>query len=131
MRFAPRAGWSPPLHAPTMEWLDPHLKPADLGAYYGALLEVGPVATVTLDPDAIVTSWNPAANELFGYSSEEAVGRKLDELVAATPELEAEAIRLREQAAKEGQTHAVTRRTHKDGTFVDVEVVGAPVLSEG
>jgi PAS domain S-box-containing protein len=114
-----------------MEWLDSHLKPADLGAYYRALLEVSPVATVTLDPDAIVTSWNPGATELFGYSSEEAVGRKLDELVAATPELEAEAVRLREQAAKEGQTRAVTRRTHKDRTLVDVEVVGAPVLSEG
>ena len=96
-----------------------------------ALLEVSHVATVTLDPDATVTSWNPAAEELFGYSSEEAVGRRLDELVAATAEVQADAIRLSEQAAKEGRTHAVTRRTRKDGTLVDVEVVAAPVLSDG
>jgi PAS domain S-box-containing protein len=96
-----------------------------------ALLEVSRVATVTLDPEAKVTSWNPAAEELFGYSSEEAVGRKLAELVAATPELQAEAIRLTERAAREGRTQAVTRGTHKDGTVVDVEVVAASVVSDG
>ena len=106
------------------------LNPADLGPYYVTLLQVSRVASVTLDPDAVVTSWNPAAEELFGYSSEEAVGRKLDELVAATPELQAEAIRLTERA-KEERTHAVTRRTRKDGTLVEVEVVAAPVLSNG
>ena len=89
------------------------------------------MATVTLDPEATVTSWNPAAEELFGYSSEEAVGRKLGELVAATPALQAEATRLSEQAAKEGRMHVVTRCSHKDGTLVDVEVVAAPVLSDG
>ena len=96
-----------------------------------ALLELSRVATVTLDADATVTSWNPAAEELFGYSSEQAVGRKLDELVVATPELQLEAGRLIEQAAEEGPRCAVTRRTHKDGTLVDVEVVAAPVLSDG
>jgi PAS domain S-box-containing protein len=111
--------------------LEARRKPADLGPYYAALLEVSRVATVTLDPEATVTSWNPAAEELFGYSSEEAVGRKLGELVAATPELRAEATRLSEQAAKEGRMHVVTRCTHKDGTLVDVEVVAAPVLSDG
>jgi PAS domain S-box-containing protein len=122
--------WPRPTRVP-WDRLEARRKPADLGPYYAALLEVSRVATVTLDPEATVTSWNPAAEELFGYSSEEAVGRKLGELVAATPALQAEATRLSEQAAKEGRMHVVTRCTHKDGTLVDVEVVAAPVLSDG
>jgi PAS domain S-box-containing protein len=67
--------------------LEPRLTPADVqGPLHEALLRLTPVATVTLDRDATVTSWNPAAEELFGYSCEEAVGRRLDELVAAAPE---------------------------------------------
>jgi PAS domain S-box-containing protein len=111
--------------------LDARVKPADLqGPYHEALLKVSPMATVMLDRGATVTSWNPAAEELFGYSRDEAVGRRLDELVAATPELRAEAIRLSE-AAEKSRTSVVTRRSRKDGTFVDVEVVAAPVLSDG
>jgi PAS domain S-box-containing protein len=115
----------------TISRLEAHLQPADLGPYYLALLEVSQVATVTQDLDSTVTSWSPAAQRIFGYLSEEAVGRKLDELVAATPELQAEAIRLSERVARQGRTRSVTRRTRKDGTLVDVEVVAAPVLADG
>jgi PAS domain S-box-containing protein len=112
--------------------LEPRVKPADLrGPYFEALIGLSPVATVTQDLDTVVTSWNPAAEELFGYSHEEAVGRKLDELVATTPELQAEAALFTERAAREGRVSAETRRTRKDGTLVDVEVVAAPVLADG
>jgi PAS domain S-box-containing protein len=112
--------------------LEPDPQRADAqGLYYEALLRVSPLATVTLDPEANVTSWNPAAEELFGYSCEEAVGRRLDELVATTPEPHAEAMQLSEEAAREGRTTSITRRSRKDGTLVDVEVIAAPVLSDG
>jgi CBS domain containing-hemolysin-like protein len=39
-------------------------------------------AIVTVDLDANVTSWNPAAESLFGYTREEALGRNVDDLVA-------------------------------------------------
>jgi len=112
--------------------LDSPLKPADLqGPYYEALVGLSPAATVTLDTDGVVMSWNPAAEKLFGYSREEAAGHKLDELVARTPKLRAEAVRYNERASREGRLSAVTRRTRKDGALVDVEVVAAPVRADG
>ena len=44
---------------------------------------VEPVAIALLDPEGNVTSWNPAAERLFGYTAEEAIGRDIDDLVAA------------------------------------------------
>ena len=49
--------------------------------FFESLVEVSPVAIVTMDADERVTSWNPAAAELFGWSSEEAIGRRIDDLV--------------------------------------------------
>src|SRR5919201_1521885 len=59
--------------------------------YFESLLEISPVAIVTTDVDDVVTTWNPAAETLFGYRRTEAIGRKIDDLVAASAELRAEA----------------------------------------
>ena len=41
----------------------------------GGLLDVLNVASVVLDADGRITLWSPQAQELFGYSAEEALGR--------------------------------------------------------
>ena len=99
--------------------------------FFEALLEVSPEAIVTTTPDDTVASWNPAAARLFGYSAEEALGKDIDELVASHPDLIGEAREL-DQQANEGQTvRSVTQRTRKDGTLVDVDLVGGPVTVGG
>ena len=55
--------------------------------YFEALFKNNPVAVVTIDNEAMVTSWNPSAERLFGYSPEEAISRNVDDLVAGTPGL--------------------------------------------
>jgi PAS domain S-box-containing protein len=95
--------------------------------YYESLLELSPTAIVTVDRDARVTSWNPAAERLFGYTREEALGRDVDDLVANSPEVRAEAEDVNRRAGR-GELHLVTRRTRKDGTLVDVDVLGAPIV---
>src|ERR1700751_3092597 len=49
--------------------------------HFESLVEISPAAIVVMDADEQVTGWNPAAAALFGYSSDEAVGRTIDELV--------------------------------------------------
>src|SRR6266480_4114505 len=49
--------------------------------YFESLVKINPTAVVTVDRDGVVTSWNLAAEELFGYSRDEAIGRNLDDLV--------------------------------------------------
>jgi PAS domain S-box-containing protein len=99
--------------------------------YYQALVQSSPVAIALLDPTGTVTSWNPAAEHLFGYSADEAIGRNLDALVAASDELRAEAEAETERALSGHVAHLITRRSRKDGTLVDVEVFGAPVMVAG
>jgi PAS domain S-box-containing protein len=94
--------------------------------YYESLLEVSPTAIVTVDPDHKVTSWNPAAEKLFGYSREEAIGRDVDSLVANTEAVRPEAARLNRQT-EAGEVRLTTRRTRKDGSLVDVDVRAAPI----
>ena len=54
--------------------------------YFEALVEISPVAIVTMDRDEIVSGWNPAATRLFGYQPDEAIGRHIDDLLFAPSE---------------------------------------------
>jgi PAS domain S-box-containing protein len=119
--------------------------------YYEALFVNSPVAVLTIDRDANVVSWNPMAERLFGYTQAEAIGRNVDDLVANDDSIRAEAIGytklfLADPAAQAdlseaevvtglvddmGRAQATTRRTRKDGTLVDVEVLGLPVIVAG
>jgi PAS domain S-box-containing protein len=96
-----------------------------------SLLEISPVAIVTLDLEERVTSWNPAAEALFGYTEAEALGLTVQELILRTESLAREGASIMEQALAEGAAHRVTRRMRKDGVFVDVEMSVVPICSDG
>ncbi len=99
--------------------------------YYESLLERSPSAIAIVDMDDVVTSWNPAAERLFGYSRDEAMGRKIDSLVASHPDLHSEAVEVGSRARAGEDVHVVARRTRKDGTLVDVDVVGCAIFVDG
>jgi PAS domain S-box-containing protein len=106
----------------------------DLGRqkrYFESLLEISPVAIVTTDLRDVVTSWNPAAETLFGYTQGEALGHKIDDLVATAPQLRAEAASVTREALDARRVKAFTKRTHRDGSLIDVELLAAPVLVHG
>jgi PAS domain S-box-containing protein len=98
--------------------------------YYEALLAASPSAIVTVDMDGMITSWNPGAERLFGHTREEVLGRNLDRLIT-TAEVLQEADEISRQAAGGESTHTVSRRLHKDGSLVDVDIVAAPIVIAG
>jgi PAS domain S-box-containing protein len=98
--------------------------------YFESLLEVSPTAIITVDLEDNVTSWNPAAEKLFGYVADEALGRNVDQLVAASEELRADAADVNRQGSQ-GEIEVVTRRTRKDGSLVDVHLLVAPIVLDG
>lgn len=51
------------------------LASADLAALQSVLLHDAPVAIYTVDLHGVVLSWNPAAEELFGWVADEIIGR--------------------------------------------------------
>jgi PAS domain S-box-containing protein len=100
-------------------------------AYYQELHELSPVAIVTLDLEDRVTSWNPTAEQLFGYPRAEAVGRALDDLLLPTEGLLQEGREVRRQADEEGLAHRIARRARKDRGLVDVEILMVPLVVDG
>jgi PAS domain S-box-containing protein len=100
--------------------------------YYESLFEASPTAIVTVGLDGTVTSWNPAAEHLFGYARDEAIGRELDELVAAQEDLMREALGYSALTlAGKVPAPTVTQRTRNDGSLVDVALVSAPIFVAG
>jgi PAS domain S-box-containing protein len=95
--------------------------------YFESLVLNSPVAIAIMDLGENVVSWNPAAEKLFGYTQVQAVGRSIDDLLAATPEMRAEVLDYTRRLAGDDRVAAVTRRSRKDGTLVDVELLAVPV----
>jgi len=98
--------------------------------YFESLVLNSPIAIIVVDDGSRVVSWNPAAEKLFGHTSKEALGRDIDELVA-TDANRAEATAYSQQAAAGHLIHVVTRRSRRDGTLVDVDLLSTPVMIEG
>jgi PAS domain S-box-containing protein len=99
--------------------------------YLESLLELSPTAIVTIGLDAKVTSWNGAAETLFGYTRAEAVGRNVDALVARSDSVLTEAADITRRVAGGENVQFTTRRTRKDGTLVDVDIRAAPIVVAG
>ena len=97
--------------------------------YFEAVVLNSPVAIVTLDLSGVVTSFNPAFEKLFGYSPEDAVGMELDRLLN-TEETLAQASQYTAQATRE-IARGIGKRRRKDGSFLDVELAGVPVIVDG
>ena len=79
--------------------------------------------------DGIITSWNDAAERLFGWTAEEAIGRPAT--IIATPDTVVMQQEMRERLNAGGphERHETTRR-HKDGTVVDVHVIASTATDE-
>ncbi len=96
-----------------------------------ALLTSAPDAIVTLNPEQRILDWNPGAEKLFGYTSDEAVGRNIDDLVTGSDvEQEARGFTIMILQGKE-ISPVETVRYRKDGTLVDVLVSGSPIMLDG
>ena len=91
--------------------------------FFEELVETSPTAIIKVDRNFDVTLWNPAAEGLFGYSADEAVGTHLDDMVATTPELHTEATAWTNEAWGRPSFRRIGRRTRKDGSLVDVEIL--------
>jgi PAS domain S-box-containing protein len=98
--------------------------------YFAELVANSPVAIVTLDVRHNVVECNPAFETLYGYTATEVVGHNLDDLIA-TEATRSEAVAYTEQALASRPVHVISQRRRKDGTLVDVEVLGVPVVVNG
>lgn len=99
--------------------------------FFEAVVRHSPVAIVTISRMFRVLSWNPAAEQLFGYSAQEAMGKNILRLVADADAVRMEGERASREALQANRVRSVTRRVRKDGSVVDVELLALPVALNG
>src|ERR1051325_6695679 len=84
------------------------------------------VPVVTKDLDGVITSWNSAAEQVFGYAAEEAIGRLISIIIP--PERGAEETRILDSIRRgEPVPEFETVRLRKDGSRVEVAVTISPL----
>ena len=96
-------------------------------SYFQQLFENSPSGIVVLDDQDTVMSVNKAFQEIFQYSQDEAVGRKINDLVVPT-HLGEEGKQLSTLAQSRSAVLMQTKRMRKDGTLVDVSIMGYPIV---
>ena len=96
---------------------------------FSAAVESSNDAIVTKSLDGIITGWNPAAERMFGYSAQEAVGQSISLIVPSDRSEEVQAI-LRRIARGESIQHHETMRRRKDGSLVQVSLSISPIRNQ-
>jgi PAS domain S-box-containing protein len=95
-----------------------------------AIIEYSDDAIIGATLDGTITSWNPAAEKMYGYSASEIIGRSGQLLI---PDDRADQMNELLIGLKTGHhvEHLETTRLRKDGSVVSVAVNSAPIYDEG
>ncbi|HYG62341.1 MAG TPA: PAS domain S-box protein, partial [Thermoanaerobaculia bacterium] len=95
-------------------------------ARLAAIVETSHDAIISKTLDSIIRTWNAAAERLFGYSAEEAVGRSIT-LIIPPDRLDEEQAILARLGRGERIEHYETVRMAKDGRLLDISLTISPL----
>jgi len=87
-------------------------------------------AIVSKDLDGRINSWNAAAERIFGYTAEEAIGRSIHLIIPSDRRSEEDVVIERIRRGEQVD-HFETMRRRKDGTFVEVSLTISPIRDSG
>ncbi len=92
---------------------------------FRALIHDAPLSIVAFDASGNIQLWNPAAERMFGWTAEEALGKPHP----IVPEEKQEEFRALREMALRGQTFTGIRlrRRRKDGSPIDISVSTSPL----
>jgi len=98
----------------------------DRAAWVAAIVDSSDDAIVSKTLDGLITSWNRAAERIFGWTAAEAVGRSITIVIPPDRLAEEEDILAR---IKQGEKieHFETTRMRKDGTRFEISLTVSPI----
>jgi PAS domain S-box-containing protein len=97
--------------------------------YQASLLDNVEDGVIATDDEFVVTAWNRGAEMLYGWTSEEVLGRHVRDVVRT--ELSDEELEVRFRGiAEEGRARSEVVAYRKDGTTVDVEFITVAIRGE-
>src|SRR5215213_8276372 len=117
-------------HAPEVltpeEWVA-RLKSPELSPFWlAAIIESAEDAVITKTLQGVITSWNPGAERIFGYTADEVVGKPIT-ILFPEDHLDEEPNILARIRAGERVEHYETVRVRKDGSLVDISLTVSPI----
>jgi len=102
-----------------------HAELSDINQRLETTIQSTPLAIYSRDLHGLVTSWNPAAEKMFGWSAAEIIGRPLLS-VPADKANETENLRGRVLSG-ESIAQEEVRRQRRDGTLIDISTTLSPL----
>jgi len=94
--------------------------------HLAAIVRSSDDAILSKDRNAILTSWNEAAERLYGYSADEVVGKSV--AIIIPPDRQGEEFEIIEKIlAGERVEHYETERIRKDGKRLSVSLTASPI----
>ena len=110
--------------------ITPRKNAEQLAIQYRAMVDSASDAVIGKTLDGVITSWNPAAEQLYGWTRDEAIGQSIAIVVPPEQPDELAGILAR---LRRGETvdHYETTRIRKDGARVTVSVTVSPIRDEG
>ena len=94
-----------------------------------AVVESSDDAIITKDLNGTITSWNPAAERMFGYTEAEALGRSIRMLIPDELQEEEDLVLARIRAGEKIE-HYQTIRQHRDGTRLTISLTVSPIRDQ-
>ncbi|GAA3759204.1 sensor histidine kinase [Terriglobus aquaticus] len=114
-----------------IQYRDPSLperrRSTDTWAYhFAAIIQSAEIAIVSKDLDGIVTSWNPAAEQIFGYTAQEMIGQSIRRVFPPDRLWEEDLILSK---VRNGQHvhHYESQRVTKSGMAITVALTISPI----
>src|SRR5688500_17570113 len=84
-------------------------------------------AIVSKDLNSIVTSWNPGAERIFGYTADEMIGKSIRLIIPAHLQREEDVV-MRKIRSGQKVDHYETIRQRKDGSQIQISLTVSPII---
>jgi PAS domain S-box-containing protein len=98
----------------------------DAKSVLAAIVLCSDAAIISKTLDGMVTSWNPSAERIFGYTATEMIGKPIH--VIAAPDRPREMAQILDRIRRgERIEHFETERRHKDGRIVHISLTVSPI----
>src|SRR5262245_11283529 len=94
-----------------------------------AIVDSSDDAIISKNLDGIITSWNSAAERMFGYTEQEAIGMSVRKLIPADLQSEEDVV-LAKIRAGEKVDHYETIRQRQDGTTLRISLTVSPIRND-
>lgn len=98
--------------------------------YLERLFNSAPEAIALHSNNDLIVDVNDEFTKMFGYSRKEAIGKPINSLIAPEALLD-EAVLISQNVIRGERIEIETKRKRKDGTLIDVSILGAPIVHDG